>query len=495
MKAAFPSQSVGAMLWITCLLSALVLTGGLVLARRTERLASPPPGNRIDDTFRQAISHLTDREKQWEEALEKETEELLEGRRGEWIPRTIGAVRLAEVNARQAPPESAPPDGVPILEKYAKGTPGEWTLDWRMDYGKGFQESPGHPLIYARGNGRKIMVLILDRGQAAEVAMKELQQDVAYSFKEEPGRFEWRANASRPDPTGEARPDEILRHVSRFGNIELRRWYPVKTVVSYHIPTVAGAFTLSSLLVVTGLVGASSLRRVSRLAEERVSFVNRVSHELRSPLTNLLLNADLALDELSPADEKVRRRLGLIREETGRLSRIVDNVLAFARLERRTGQPAASTCEPALLIAEVKENFAPLFARKGIQCEWRIDLHGPAVIDGDAFSQILSNLLSNVEKYAGAEACCRITAARAGDELTLTVADNGPGIPGEARGKIFKPFMRVRESTSEGVSGTGLGLAISRELAMRMGGRLDLLDTKEGASFRLVIPLQGKEPA
>ncbi|RYD28925.1 MAG: ATP-binding protein, partial [Verrucomicrobiaceae bacterium] len=117
------------------------------------------------------------------------------------------------------------------------------------------------------------------------------------------------------------------------------------------------------------------------------------------------------------------------------------------------------------------------------------------LVDGDAFSQILSNLLSNVEKYAGPGASCHITGQAAGGTLTLTVADDGPGVPPAAREKIFRPFGRAREGTREGVSGTGLGLSISRDLAARMGGTLELLPSAKGAAFRLVIPTAGKETA
>ena len=79
--------------------------------------------------------------------------------------------------------------------------------------------------------------------------------------------------------------------------------------------------------------------------------------------------------------------------------------------------------------------------------------------------------------------------ARENDSLTIEVEDDGPGVPAEARRRIFLPFERAGSRVDEGVSGTGLGLAISRDLAERMGGRLELVDTVGGAKFRLVIPL------
>ena len=109
-------------------------------------------------------------------------------------------------------------------------------------------------------------------------------------------------------------------------------------------------------------------------------------------------------------------------------------------------------------------------------------------IDPDALSQITGNLLSNVEKYAAAGKWLWLNCAVTEDFLTLEVRDRGEGIPSAARQRIFEPFERVLQTTSEGASGTGLGLSIARDLARRMGGDLELLDNEIGATFRLRIP-------
>jgi signal transduction histidine kinase len=256
----------------------------------------------------------------------------------------------------------------------------------------------------------------------------------------------------------------------------------------------AGSFTLAALLLAGGAAVASWQRKAIRVAEERVSFVNRVSHELRTPLTNLLLNTDLALDGLSIGDDKVRRRLGLIREETSRLSRIVDNVLAFARIERGNSETHRTPCDVDKVVSELCENFAPLFERKSIRCDYDNRISNDILIDRDALSQILSNLLSNIEKYAGESARARVSLTSEAGNLVAEVEDNGPGIPAGARKRVFLPFERAGSRVDEGASGTGLGLAISRELAERLGGRLDLVQTAQGAKFRLVIPTGERSP-
>lgn len=491
-----------AILWLACGLAACVAAGGLLASRRTERIVERPPGNRIDDLFRQTAFRIGRLEEQWKEALDAEAVKSLGESRiapadNQRAPEVIGATRRYFLNPSRNDANVSSGEMIPILNRFARNQSSEWSFDDTVVQSSGeFIEAPGKPPVFSKGDGRRAVILVLDPSKALPVVAADVSKspDVA-SLDGEPGQFQWRgpgdsiisATSSRPS----ARPDEILRHVSVFGNWELRRWYPVKTSVTYHTPTVAGASAISTLLVIAGVSASASQRRAIRLAEERVSFVNRVSHELRSPLTNLLLNTDLAIDHLPQSEEKVRGRLFLIREETARLARMVDNVLAFAKMERGDSHVHPSSCDLSRILSEVSENFEPLFARKQIRCEIDHSLPHQVVIDGDAFQQILSNLFSNVEKYAGDNATVKISARVRDQVLALELSDDGPGIPVVHQSRIFKPFERLAESTTEGVSGAGLGLAISRDLATRMGGSLDLLPGPGGACFRFTLPLSG----
>lgn len=113
----------------------------------------------------------------------------------------------------------------------------------------------------------------------------------------------------------------------------------------------------------------------------------------------------------------------------------------------------------------------------------------PATLDADAFAQIASNLISNVEKYAASGGWMRVELECA-DALTLRVHDRGPGIPAAESERLFLPFERLDSRLTEGVSGTGLGLAIARELATRMGGSVTLTTRAEGGcTFEVCIPV------
>ena len=491
---------------VSAALALLVGLSGVWLARQETKVSEPPAGNRVDDAFRQMARRVDGLESLWEKALDEEAARLLDD--GFQLPKdgteVVGVAQRSLLNAGFSDParahlrdDGSPVRWRPVFEKFARKEPDEWVFsETQLLGGSGWIEMPDKPLAWWRGNGRSAVVLILDPRAASGVVSQLLQSGiVAKDFADERGAMFWsgpdgKAWLSAGKAEASAKPDEILRHVSRFGDWTLRRYYPVKTVVTWRVPVLVGSFSLAALLLAGGVAVALWQRKAIRIAEDRVSFVNRVSHELRTPLTNLLLNTDLAIDGLAVGDDKARRRLGLIREETSRLSRIVDNVLAFARIERGRMETRKEDCEVDAALEELRETFAPLFERKSIICEYENRVSGRVAIDRDAFSQILSNLLSNIEKYAGESAKARVIIDGGEAELTVEVSDSGPGIPIGARQRVFLPFERAGSRVNEGASGTGLGLAISRELAGRMGGRLDLLPSETGARFRLIVPLR-----
>ena len=275
---------------------------------------------------------------------------------------------------------------------------------------------------------------------------------------------------------------------THFGDWQIRTWDGLVVTHSYDPTTLALTTTLAALLIGSGVVLMLQQERALKLAAERVSFVNRVSHELGTPLTNLSLNLDLATESLADRPVEARRRLGLVAEEIARLSRLVANVLTFSQRERDTLQLKPIRCLPTEIIRQTLENFRPALERRGICIDSKFSADQAVMMDPDALSQITGNLLSNVEKYAAAGKWLGLDCTVTEDFLILEVQDRGEGIPTAARQRIFAPFERVLQTTNEGASGTGLGLSIARDLARRMGGDLELLESEIGATFRLRIP-------
>jgi len=238
--------------------------------------------------------------------------------------------------------------------------------------------------------------------------------------------------------------------------------------------------------------------RAVREASGRVNFVNQVSHELKTPLTSIRMYAELLENDLEAIDADelpaARGHLAVIVAESQRLSRLISNVLTFARGRRDTLTLRKSTGRVDEVIARVVERFTPSLAAAGIDVTF--DGSGDATVrlDVDAVEQILGNLLSNVEKYAADGEMVKITSRHEADETIIEVADRGPGIPAASAERIFRPFYRVCDRI-EGRTGTGIGLSIARQLARLHGGDVTLLDSDKGARFqvRLHTPAESSE--
>ena len=257
---------------------------------------------------------------------------------------------------------------------------------------------------------------------------------------------------------------------------------------SLHQPTLIGAGLLSMALMAAGVLLYRSQLVAMIEAKRRVSFVNRVSHELGTPLTNMTLDLELASRSLRAKPEAAGERLEKVREEVARLSRLVTNVLTYSRRERGQLESPRVTCRPDEVVTAVIAQFRPALERREIKIEWKPGETGERKLDADALSQIVWNLISNVEKYAASGKWLGVSTRLKNDQLVVEVRDRGEGISGKEQERIFEAFKRVHEAVTEGVSGTGLGLSISRDLARSMGGELNLIESSSGARFQLIIP-------
>lgn len=293
-----------------------------------------------------------------------------------------------------------------------------------------------------------------------------------------------RAIASSGEPDKVASSDEVRSLATRFGGWQVQSWDARRTTVTYRHDRLALAGTFALLVLLAGVVAGLTVRRALHLAEQRVSFVNRVSHELKTPLTNILLNADLAVDG---ADAPGRQCLGRVQEETRRLARLIDNVLAFSRRDT-TPLPTPAPIALRPLVEEVAETFAPSLKQRGVETSITGGEAIHVLADADSLRQILGNLLSNIEKYAASGGQASLAILEESEQVVLLVRDRGPGVPAKEHERIFLPFHRLEDRPSEGVTGTGLGLAIARDLAVAMGGSLRLVPQDgPGTTFELQL--------
>ena len=258
----------------------------------------------------------------------------------------------------------------------------------------------------------------------------------------------------------------------------------------YLFPILLGVSSGIVLVFVVGWLYFHESASEIRVAQQRVTFVNQISHELKTPLTNIRLYAEMAAHRAeSQGDSIAKRQLGVVEAETCRLDRLIQNVLNYARQQR---DKLTIQTKPLALdqnVSRIAEFWKPLLENKGFEIV--TSLNGPETInaDPDAIEQILGNLISNVDKYANSGKWIAIRTEHDERNTRIIVEDHGPGIPSGKRRTVFEPFERLRSDLAEGVSGTGIGLTISRELAQLHGGTLTVCpDYRDGARFILTLP-------
>ncbi len=235
--------------------------------------------------------------------------------------------------------------------------------------------------------------------------------------------------------------------------------------------------------------------RELRLARQRVNFVNQVSHELKTPLTNVRLYAEMLQERLADDDQDkgVLRYLDVITGESQRLSRLIDNVLSFSRLQRKQLRLRYESADVDEQIGRIVQTFAPLLQQRGIEVQFSAGIGDKLRYDAGALEQILNNLLSNCEKYAANSGVLQVTSWQQGTDLCIRVQDRGPGIEAPEQQRIFEPFYRSSNKLTDGVAGTGIGLGLARELARAHGGDLSLEPGTVGACFLIRLGTKSEE--
>jgi signal transduction histidine kinase len=228
------------------------------------------------------------------------------------------------------------------------------------------------------------------------------------------------------------------------------------------------------------------------LSERRAAFVSAVTHELRTPLTTFRLYADLLRQGMVTEPARQKEYLATLQSEADRLSHLVENVLAYARLERRAEGGRIGAVPLAQLTSLAADRLTARAAQAGMDLQ--IDSNAEpksAQVHADpaAVEQILFNLIDNACKYAGGAADRRIHLEMTADDqnVTLRVRDHGPGVARRAVRRQFRPFSRVPSTANALAPGIGLGLALSRRLARGIGGELRCCPDNDGACFELIL--------
>ena len=260
---------------------------------------------------------------------------------------------------------------------------------------------------------------------------------------------------------------------------------------------VALSAALAAVLMAGIIMALRAADRAVRLSEMKSDFVSNVSHELRTPLASIRVFAELLRLGRAPSAEKVQEYGEYIEAESRRLSRLIDNILDFSRIESGRKDYRFVPADLREVIAATVRTFDAHLRHNGFQVALEgIDQPLPSVsIDAEAIGQALHNLLDNAVKYSGDSREIEVRLARENGFLVLSVRDRGIGIARGEQDKIFDRFHRVGTALVHEVKGSGLGLSIVRHIVEVHGGRVSVeSEPGTGTTFFIRLPT-GEETA
>ena len=253
--------------------------------------------------------------------------------------------------------------------------------------------------------------------------------------------------------------------------------------------------TLIVALVATTVIGTAAtlavLYREARVAKLQSDFVNKVSHDLRTPLTSIRMFVEtLQMGRLQDDPARQTEALGIIADEVARLSTLINRLLDWARMESGKRSYRFVACDVGSLVDEALSAFEPQLLNQAAEVTRDVPPGLPRVrVDRSALVDALLNLLQNAHKYTGPDKKIAVTARAQGPTVEITVSDNGPGITGPDQKRIFDKFYRAKDPLDRTIEGSGLGLAMVKHIVKAHGGRVSVASQPgHGAAFTVALP-------
>ena len=237
-------------------------------------------------------------------------------------------------------------------------------------------------------------------------------------------------------------------------------------------------------------------RRMGELNQLKSSFLSAVSHELRTPLTSIRAYLDSLREDLDqPGLEAPLRFVGILDEESRRLSDLIDSILSFSHLERGSNPLEFRALDPGSVLATAIEALSPMAEAKKVSLQTGVaaaDIHIEA--DLELLKQLILHLGGNAIKFTAPGGAVRITADSDGKDLVLRFEDTGIGIPEDQLDRIFERFYQVDQSLVRRFGGTGLGLALCKSIVEVHGGSIEVQSVVgEGSTFTARLPLRAPD--
>lgn len=243
-----------------------------------------------------------------------------------------------------------------------------------------------------------------------------------------------------------------------------------------------------------GVLVLKTLNSEIVLARQKTAFVANVSHELKTPLTSIRMFAEMLKQGKQPDKEKQARYFDIMVSETERLTRLINNILDFSRMDSGKKHYNKKRVDISRLCFKLVESEHIRAEQNGFKISFKSTVKdskkGIAYADEEAIKQALLNLLSNAEKYSDKEKDINVETGQENNFLYIEVEDRGRGIPPRHVKKIFNEFYRIDDSLTSRVKGTGLGLSIARRIIRDHGGDIKCFPRDGGGSvFRIKLPV------
>jgi PAS domain S-box-containing protein len=231
----------------------------------------------------------------------------------------------------------------------------------------------------------------------------------------------------------------------------------------------------------------SQQREIDRMKSD---FISSVSHELRTPLTSIKAYAETMLYDKDMPDDTKREFLQIINEESDRLTNLINGILEISRIEAGTIEIVQARVNVASIVSRAVADLRQIAKKKHIELQTDIAENSPELLgDENKIHSMVTNLVNNAIKFTPENGRVDVMLKVCNEELVITVADTGMGIPKDELPKIFGRFYRVHRPGKE-IQGTGLGLAIVKEIVLRHEGRIDVVsEPDKGSTFTVYLPI------
>lgn len=232
------------------------------------------------------------------------------------------------------------------------------------------------------------------------------------------------------------------------------------------------------------------LTRLRQLENTRREFVANVSHELRTPLSLIKGYVETLIDGAKDDPAVAMRFLQTIEKHADRLTFLIEDLLTISRLESGQIVMNLQPFELPTLVDRVMDDLASRAAERGIKLRNVIPKDIKVRADGDRFEQVLFNLVDNAIKYGSQDGVVEVSGRIVDDKFAeVSVKDDGPGIPEDARERVFERFYRVDRARSRDAGGTGLGLSIVKHIVQSHGGEVWIeSEIGKGSTFFFTLP-------